>query len=345
MKKLITLLICSLLITSSFAKLPTYPIDPYGITVGGLSSGAFFAVQMHFAFSKTIKGAAITAGGPFWCAQGNLGYALSNCMSSPQLIKIDALNKKAEELAKQGAIDPLVNLSGSKAYIYSGTLDDVVKPDVVKSLQKQYESYGVQTTTVYNVPSQHAYITTNFGNKCSFKGTPYINNCNYDMAYDSLSVLYDDLFPAITPIPNNLIEFDQAPYIGSNYSMNSKGYVYVPTACRQNTDACKLQVQFHGCLQTTQDIGTDYINKLGINGVAEANNIIVLYPQAKASKSNPVNPNGCWDWFAYTDNFVNTTKYVTKSGAQMDAIWKMVTDLVGYDPETVNIDKLDMDSI
>jgi poly(3-hydroxybutyrate) depolymerase len=63
------LLLC-LLIGTSVAKLPTYNIDPKSLTTGGLSSGAFMAVQVHFAFSKTIKGAAITAGGPFWCAQG-----------------------------------------------------------------------------------------------------------------------------------------------------------------------------------------------------------------------------------------------------------------------------------
>jgi len=30
----------------------------------------YFAVQMHVAFSATIKGAAIYAGGPYNCAQG-----------------------------------------------------------------------------------------------------------------------------------------------------------------------------------------------------------------------------------------------------------------------------------
>lgn len=51
---------------------------------------------------------------------------------------------------------------------------------------------------------------------------------------------------------------------------------------------------------------------------------------------SPSNPNGCWDWFAYTGNYVDTTSYVTKKGKQMASIWSMVTDLVGKDPETVN---------
>lgn len=190
---------------------------------------------MHFAFSKSVKGAAVTAGGPFWCAQGNMGYALSTCMSSPASLNVSTLNKKAEELAKAGSIDAVSNLKGSVAYLYSGTLDDVVKPDVVKALQKQYEYFGVNTSTVYNVPSEHAYITTNYGNKCSFKGTPYINNCSYDMASESLRTLYGDLSPAVSAVAANLIEFDQSPYVATGYSMNTKGYVYVPTACKNKT--------------------------------------------------------------------------------------------------------------
>src|SRR3954469_22660665 len=48
---------------AAFAKL-----DPAGITVSGISSGAFFAHQFHIAFSSLVNGAGIVAGGPFGCA-------------------------------------------------------------------------------------------------------------------------------------------------------------------------------------------------------------------------------------------------------------------------------------
>lgn len=38
-------------------------MDVNQLSVSGLSSGAFFAVQFHVAFSKTIMGAGIVAGG------------------------------------------------------------------------------------------------------------------------------------------------------------------------------------------------------------------------------------------------------------------------------------------
>ncbi len=53
---------------------------------------------------------------------------------------------------------------------------------------------------------------------------------------------------------------------------------------------------FHGCLQTLEDIQDLFYTKTGYNEWAEANNIIVVYPQAKKSTVFPLNPNGCWDW-------------------------------------------------
>ena len=52
--------------------LPRLAIDPAGITVSGLSSGGFMAVQLHVAYSSTFKrGAGIVAGGPYYCIDGN----------------------------------------------------------------------------------------------------------------------------------------------------------------------------------------------------------------------------------------------------------------------------------
>jgi len=38
---------------------------------------------------------------------------------------------------------------------------------------------------------------------------------------------------------------------------------------------------------TLADIGTDFVENSGLNGWAESNNIIVLYPQAKKSTFSP----------------------------------------------------------
>jgi hypothetical protein len=55
-------------------------VDSSSVTVSGLSSGAFMAVQMQFAYSASLRGAGIVAGGPFWCAKGSVSDALTVCV-------------------------------------------------------------------------------------------------------------------------------------------------------------------------------------------------------------------------------------------------------------------------
>src|SRR4051794_41269407 len=44
-------------------------LDPGGVTVSGISSGAFFAHQFHVAYSGLVKGAGMVAGGLYACAE------------------------------------------------------------------------------------------------------------------------------------------------------------------------------------------------------------------------------------------------------------------------------------
>ena len=53
---------------------------------------------------------------------------------------------------------------------------------------------------------------------------------------------------------------------------------------------------------------------------AEANSLVVLYPQA-ADKANPVG-GGCWDWEGYT-----TLDFDTKRGVQIRAVVGMIQAL------------------
>src|SRR5882724_8023369 len=53
------------------AGLPAYGADPKQTSVSGLSSGAYMAVQLQVAYSASIIGAGVIAGGPYYCAAGN----------------------------------------------------------------------------------------------------------------------------------------------------------------------------------------------------------------------------------------------------------------------------------
>ena len=92
--------------------------------------------------------------------------------------------------------------------------------------------------------------------------------------------------------------------------MELKGYAYVPIACEKKK--CDLHVAFHGCGQDTTSIGFKFIEFTGYNQYAEANDVVILYPQIKPNKEE--NTNGCWDFYGYSDRSHSKGYYATKLG-------------------------------
>ena len=64
---------------SAATSLAAYNVGPHTVTVAGISSGGYMAVQLQVAFSTSIFGSAVFAGGPYYCAQGSLNSALGYC--------------------------------------------------------------------------------------------------------------------------------------------------------------------------------------------------------------------------------------------------------------------------
>ena len=62
------------------AELPALAVDLRELTVSGVSSGAYMAVQFQVAYSQLVRGAGIIAGGPYDCAEGSVWRALTRCM-------------------------------------------------------------------------------------------------------------------------------------------------------------------------------------------------------------------------------------------------------------------------
>jgi poly(3-hydroxybutyrate) depolymerase len=308
----------------SAERLPSLHLDPAGTTVSGLSSGAFMAVQLHIAYSKRIIGVGVVAGGPYYCAEGLLSAALFHCMKTTGgAPKAGALLARARELARDGRIDPLEDLSDDRVYLFSGTQDSIVARPVMDAARDFYRQAGVAGQNikyVNNVPAGHAFIVEHASNSCGTTGSPFINDCDYDQAGAILRHLYGSLAPPGVMDERRLLEFDQAEFVASPeaHGMASRGFVYIPAACAAG-ETCRLHIAFAGCDQTPAQIGNLYARTTGYNRWAETNRLVVLYPQTAASIGNP---NGCWDWWGYDD-----PEYFTKRGRQMIAIARMATRL------------------
>ncbi len=314
-------------VSGTVATLSSYKISD--TTVSGLSSGGYMAVQVHIAFSSMFNGSAIFAGGPYYCAEGNIMTAEYKCMKTleglPDTASLISLTKS---YAAAGKIDKVDNLKDDRVYLFSGSDDSVVAPDVMHSLQTYYnylvEPYNIVAN--FNVKAEHCMPTLSYGEACATLGSPYIGKCAFDGAGAAFQALYgEDVKPSVTQIAKNLQAFSQKTYLpaSTGTSIADQGYIYVPTACA-NGDICHLHFAFHGCEQTEDLIGNAFAAHTGYNEWAEANNVIVVYPYAKRSMSFPSNPNGCWDWWGYTDK-----SYGIQEGLQMQFVKKLYDILTG----------------
>jgi poly(3-hydroxybutyrate) depolymerase len=106
----------------------------------------------------------------------------------------------------------------------------------------------------------------------------------------------------------------------------------VPPTCENNSGSaakCRLHVAFHGCEQGVDKIHDLFIRSTGYNAWADANQIVVLYPQVIPWRRlvDPsdisANPKGCWDWWGYSGD-----DYLTRNGKQMQAVRKMLGRLL-----------------
>ena len=340
--------------------LPRLNLDLRETTVSGISSGAFMATQMGVAHSASIKGVAVTAGGPYFCAGkdswggAGLPNILARCMQGDPMFPAKAITPSDQRLmqettrrwAAEGLIDPLEGLARQKIWIFHGYNDGVAKAPVSDALQTYYRAFVPAHQIFYKreLPAGHAQVSVACAensvscNACPVSGGNFINACSdnktpYDAAGMALQFFYGPM-QRTDPLKGKLLSFSQAPYTLKNgkkikpgtISMADEGYLYVPPSCLEGK-ACRLHIAFHGCAQNTGRIGMDFVKGAGYNEWAEQNRLVVLFPQATASVALPANPNACWDWWGYNDTGRQVGHYATRNGFQIAAVWRMAQAL------------------
>jgi len=327
-------------------------IDRGSISVSGVSSGAYMAQQFHVIYSSRIMGAGLIAGGPYNCAGGSYFpslfdptglYAALNVCSATNPLGLFAgppdVRQSIDftrEQAQAGHIDDPVNMRNARIWLLTGAKDKIIPAPVVESLAAYYRAFakpgGIRLLTLPG--AGHAMVTDDFGSPCDARGAPHINDCDFDAAEALLRYIYGPgpLAPKVSEADRgSLIAFDQTRFFDSGdkrVSLHRLGHLYLPARCIQG-GRCRLHVAFHGCRQSQDEIGDAFYAHAGYNEVAEANAIVVLYPQAKAWSESLVfqyaeNPRGCWDWWGYSGE-----DFSIRTGKQIQAVARMINTLVG----------------
>ncbi|MBK0393782.1 prolyl oligopeptidase family serine peptidase [Ramlibacter algicola] len=324
-------------------RLQRYQIDPAKIFVAGISSGGFAAVQMHVAHSSTFKGAAVYAGGVYWCAgAGGVATALTNCggqtLPTGQASYVSTLAQSQTYLETQsalGTIDPMSNLRGQPVYLWSGTQDATVHPLEMADLNAEYLRYGAKVRFDNTFPAAHGWESPDGELACGTAGSPFMVRCLQQdgSPYDSVKTWLTMFLGSLSPRNNgklqgSLMAFDQTEFgAGPNVSLAPTGSVFVPKSCAMGK-TCGMVLALHGCKQQAALVGDKWVTQAGINEWADTNGLVVLYPDTVATSApDPTNPNACFDWWGYSNQL--DPDYALKSGAQMQVLYSMVQRVAG----------------
>jgi poly(3-hydroxybutyrate) depolymerase len=306
--------------------LPRLNLLPGSVTVSGVSAGGYMATQYQVAFAKEVTGAGIIGAGPWLCAQGVITRALDDCLEGTAGGPDDrALVAALRTSAAARVVDDPSWLAPDRIWIFHGAKDTTIGDAVSDSLLRFYLAFVPRERTRYEtrVPAAHGFPTLDAGADCATSEPPWILDCDYDAAGEMLKFLYDGLVEPSTALSGTLREFAQSRYVlrGALASMADTGFLFVPKACAAGR-RCRIHVAFHGCRQGIGFVGRTFARQAGYNRWADANDIVVLYPQAGKSLFWPFNPRGCWDWWGYSG-----ADYAARSGAQLSAVRRMLAAL------------------
>jgi len=311
--------------STAYAALPALKLNLDQTTVSGLSSGGYMAAQFQLAHADWVKGAAIVAAGPVYCAQNNLMTALDHCINkvgSP--IPLADINKQLKDWSTQGLLASEAEIKQSKIWLLHGTADQKISKEVADALHQQYQEWlpPAQLSYVQDKNFAHHMPTLSEGSACASSEAPFLGKCNYDAAGEALKFIQASLKAPADHSSGTVYPIEQQKIAGDlAATMAEQGFVYVPKSCEQG-QSCTLHISFHGCNQHADAVGMAYVEKAGFNRYADSNNIVVLYPQTRASNLMPMNPQACWDWWGYTD-----ANYANRKGQQIQAVVKLAQSL------------------
>ncbi|NMG65926.1 poly(3-hydroxybutyrate) depolymerase [Azoarcus indigens] len=356
--------IAAIAATGSPPPLPALGLDTGRVSLSGLSSGGFLAVQFQVAHADIVQGVGIIAGGPYYCAQGQLRRALKDCMcADPEQCRGDALKADIpaaiaylRKAAVAGEVADPAQLARQRVVLLSGGADTVVPPAVAdRQLAEFYRAAGVPPENLLRPPlppaTAHQLPTLDAGTDCGKQVPPYIGRCGFDSAAAILQGIYGELRPPAAEKAANWIAFDQRPYdprrqrgvfgiSGVHFfpsGLDDSGWLYLPDACRAG-ELCRLHIALHGCRQgQNYELGNEeggsngrfgmlYAKSTGLARWAESNHIVLLFPQAK-----PISPLP----YFYAANPLGCwdwwgysgAAYATRNGVQIQALRTMVDRL------------------
>lgn len=317
-------------------ELPRLALDGDDISVIGISSGGYMATQLAVAWPERFTGLGVLAAGPWSCAEGSLGQAIGQCMSTrrgePDL---DALARRRRDYQARDLVGSDAAFGPLRAFIWHGEADEVVAPTLGEALAAQLSDWLAAPETQLRFQQApgtgHGWPVQTLGRgippgqlaDCRLGGGTHLLACDTDLAGELLGWLHGEQAPPDdgTRERGQLLTFDQTAFEAKGFA--DSGYLYLPEGCEAG--GCDLTIALHGCSMSAEQIGETFVRHTGLNDWAAANERVVLYPQAETSLANP---QGCWDWWGFAESTWQIHPlHDTREGTQVQALMAMLERL------------------
>jgi len=301
----------------------TLNIDKNRVTTSGVSAGAHMAHQLHIAYSDLFSGAGIVSGGPYNCADNSLTTAMNRCMgNTDKPLPVADIAAEIRIDAEAGKLANTDNLANDQVWLFHGTNDTTISAQVHDATAALYAEFipPGQIQQVNDVPAGHVFPAEDHGHGCNEMLPPFVGDCDYDAAGILLQYLYPGLTAPEDAVETVLLEVTLPG--ADEADLMETAYLFVPPACAEGNKSCALHLVLHGCAMSAEVVGTDFIEQSGYLPWAEANDIVLAFPQVEKSLMAPLNPHGCWDWWGYSGE-----DYRWRNGKQMVVVTDWIKQL------------------
>lgn len=319
------ILTCLIIVVPAFAgDDPSLDIDPERVTVSGISSGGHMATQLHIAYSDLFSGVAVLSGGPFNCAGNSLVTALKLCTTNTEdPLPIADLASGIRAAAAAGDIADPKNLADDRVWLFRGNRDSKVSALVHWAAADLYAEFvpADQIRRVDSIDADHVFPAKERGKDCLEVIPPFVGDCEYDGAGELLSFLYPGLTEPESGHVGDVLSVELPG--AADAQLMETAYLYIPSACADGAQSCALHLVLHGCAQSAEVVGNDFIEMSGYLPWAETNGVVLAFPQVQKSIVAPMNPHGCWDWWGYTGD-----DYAWRTGAQQTVVVNWIRSLM-----------------
>jgi len=233
----------------------------------------------------------------------------------------------------QNEIDDPSNLRNTPVLLFNGRNDYEVYTEVMKDTLRQLRVFVAPERLAARFGTGAAHVWSLDHGSCRCGACSMfvasleccdVNNCKYDLSGDMLTHTYGPLMPrkAAKPWLRVVDQWRYMPRSGSwrSAGLERWGLAYVPAGCEGATQSCHVHIHYHGCLRRDWYRRFLWVSSLDLNEYGEANDIVIVYPQAAGDSTAGV---GCWNWGFAKDDPV----FDTRGSVQLRTVARLLDDL------------------